>query len=195
MRRGIVICMLLACSLLAAGCGQKKMPVSSGIDLSDVDYGKDFSLRDPDGNVRTMKDYRGKAVMLFFGFTQCPDVCPTALSRAAAVRQQLGKDVDKLQVIFVTVDPERDTPVVLKSYTKAFDPSFIGLSTDLDNTRKTADTFHVFYAKVKTGNSYTMDHSAISFLFDPSGKLRLAIRPAATVEEVTQDVQALLSNR
>lgn len=192
MNRRIFIGLLLVLSAFTSGCSREADVQTFATNLSDVDYGKDFILNDPEGKTRTMKDFRGKVVMLFFGFTQCPDVCPTALSRAAAVREKLKQDGDKLQVIFVTVDPERDTPTVLQSYTRAFDPSFIGLSTDVATTRKTADAFHVFYAKVSTGSSYTMDHTAISYLYDPNGKLRLAVRPAATVEEVVHDVRALL---
>ena len=125
--------------------------------------------------------------------TQCPDVCPTALSRAAEVRRALQQDAERLQVIFVTLDPQRDTPAVLKTYTAAFDPSFTGLYGDLDTIQKTAKEFRIYYTMVPTGSSYTVDHSAISYLIDPAGKLRRAIRPAATVEEVAAEVRALLS--
>jgi len=196
MKRHVAILLMVSTMVIALwGCNQKAETKTSSLDLSDVEFGKDFHLRDADGKTRTMQDYKGKVVMLFFGFTQCPDVCPTALSRAAAIREQLGQEADRLQVIFVTVDPERDTPSMLKSYTAAFDPSFIGLSADLATTRKTADEFHIYYAKVPTGSSYTMDHSAITYLIDPFGKLRLAVRPAATVEEVAQDVRTLLKTR
>lgn len=194
MHRRRLIFGFLALSLLIAGCQQTQSFSPSAIDITGAEYGKNFKLNDPDGKPVALGDFHGKAVLLFFGFTQCPDVCPTALSRAAAVRKSLGADGDRLQVIFVTVDPERDTPQVMKSYTTAFDPSFLGLAADLDTTRKTADAFRVYYAKVPTGSSYTMDHTAISYLYDPSGKLRLALRPEASVEDVTQDVRALLKS-
>jgi len=190
----IFLAAFLGLSLLLAGCQQNQSFSPSAIDITGAEYGKNFKLNDPDGKPVALSDFHGKAVLVFFGFTQCPDVCPTALSRAAEVRKSLGKDGDRLQVIFVTVDPERDTPQVLKSYTAAFDPGFLGLSTDLENTRKTADAFRVYYAKVPTGSSYTMDHTAISYLYDPAGKLRLAVRPEASVADVTQDVRTLLQS-
>lgn len=130
--------------------------------------------------------------MMFFGFTQCPDVCPTALVRAATVKQLLGADGDRLQVIFVTVDPERDTPEILKAYTAAFDPSFLGLYGDLKHTEETAKDFKVFYKKVPTGSSYTMDHSALSYVYDPDGKLRLVLRHTQSAEEYAADLRQLL---
>lgn len=194
LRHPFFLAAFLGLSLLLAGCQQNQSFSPSAIDITGAEYGKNFKLSDPDGKPVELRDFHGKAVLVFFGFTQCPDVCPTALSRAAEVRKSLGKDGDRLQVIFVTVDPERDTPQVLKSYTAAFDPGFLGLSTDLENTRKTADAFRVYYAKVPTGSSYTMDHTAISYLYDPAGKLRLAVRPEASVADVTQDVRTLLQS-
>lgn len=194
LRHQFCLAAFLALSLVLAGCQQHQVFSPSAIDITGAEYGKDFKLNDPDGKPVALSDFHGKAVLLFFGFTQCPDVCPTALSRAAEVRKSLGADGDRLQVIFVTVDPERDTPQVLKSYTAAFDPGFLGLSADLDTTRKTADAFRVYYAKVPTGSSYTMDHTAISYLYDPAGKLRLAVRPEASVAEVVQDVRILLKS-
>ena len=162
------------------------------LDLTGATYGRDFHLSDPDGRVRSLVDFRGQVVLLFFGFTQCPDVCPTALARAAQVKQLLGAQADKLQVIFVTVDPERDSPVVLRAYTRAFNPDFLGLRGDLQTTKQTAQDFKVFFAKVPTGSSYTMDHTAITYSFDPRGNLRLAIRHAQSAESVAADVRVLL---
>ncbi len=161
-------------------------------DITGANFGHDFSLLDPDGATRSLADFRGKVVMMFFGFTQCPDICPTALSRAAQVRQLLGDDADRLQVIFVSVDPERDLPGVLKAYTAAFDPDFLGLYTSLEETRKVADEFRVFYRKVPTGGSYSMDHTATSYVFDPAGRLRLAVSYQSTAESVAADVQTLI---
>lgn len=131
-------------------------------------------------------------MLLFFGFTQCPDVCPTALTRAAAVRQMLGKDAGLLQVLFVTLDPERDTPEVLRSYTTAFDPGFLGLWTDAAGTAAVAKEFKIFFHKVPTGSSYTLDHTTISYLFDPQGRLRVAIPHEMSPIDVAADTRLLL---
>lgn len=141
---------LLGSVFLLAACKGSK-PAFSSIDISGADFGRDFRLTDPDGRQRTLADFRGNAVILFFGFTQCPDVCPTALARAAEVRSKLGADAERLQVIFITLDPERDTPDVLRAYTAAFDTSFLGLYTDVENTSSVADAFRIFYRKAPTG--------------------------------------------
>src|SRR5574343_491279 len=125
---------------------------------------------------RRLEEFRGQVVMVFFGFTQCPDVCPTALARAVQVKQGLGAEGDKLQVLFVSVDPERDTGPVLAEYTKAFDPTFLALRGDAARTEAAAKEFKVFYRRVPTGSSYTMDHTALSYLIDPQGRLRVAVR-------------------
>jgi protein SCO1/2 len=179
-------------ALSLAAC-DKVLPASfNGVDITGAKYAQDFRLTDPDGHERTLADFKGKAVMVFFGFTQCPDVCPTALVRAAEIRQMLGPDGQRLQVIFVTVDPERDSPVVLKAYTQAFDSSFIGLYGDLQKTADTAKDFKVFYKKVPTGSSYTMDHSAFSYVFDPEGKIRLVLRHEQSAQECAQDLRQIL---
>ncbi|MBE2262330.1 MAG: SCO family protein [Burkholderiaceae bacterium] len=174
---------------------EKAAPSFRGLDLTGAPYGRDFRLTDADGRTRTLADYRGKAVLLYFGFTQCPDVCPTALIRAAKVKQMLGADGEKLQVIFITVDPQRDTPQVIKAYTAAFDPSFIGLYGDAKRTRETADEFKVYFRQVPTGSSYTMDHSALSYVFDPQGRLRLALRHEQTAEDYAHDIRQLLAGK
>lgn len=165
-----------------------------GIDISGAEYARGFSLSDPDGRTRTLADFKGQAVLVFFGFTQCPDVCPTALARAAEARSLLGADAQRLQVLFVTIDPERDTPLVLKAYTQAFDPSFLGLYGSLEHTAAIAREFKVSYTKVPTGSSYTMDHSTLSYVFDPAGRLRLALRHAGTAQEYAQDIRRLLAS-
>ena len=132
-------------------------------------------------------------MLIFFGFTQCPDICPTALSRAADVMQRLGPESDRLQVIFVTIDPERDTPALLREYTRAFHPSFVGLHGDAAVTAATAQQFKVFYNKVPTGSSYTMDHSAISYVFDPQGRLRLAVKHEQPAASLAADIGRLLN--
>ncbi|QNK69531.1 SCO family protein [Variovorax sp. PAMC26660] len=191
-RRNLLLLAGGLAALSVAGC-DKVLPASfNGVDISGAKYAQDFRLTDPDGHERTLADYKGKAVMMFFGFTQCPDVCPTALVRAAEIRRLLGADGERLQVIFVTVDPERDSPVVLKAYTQAFDPSFIGLYGDMQRTSETAKDFKVFYKKVPTGSSYTMDHSAFSYVFDPKGKIRLVLRHEQSAEECAQDLRQIL---
>ena len=189
-RRAALVSALAALSALAA-C-QDKEPPFHGVSLTGASYGRDFALKDPDGRIRRLADFRGKAVLLFFGFTQCPDVCPTALTRAAAVRQLLGKDANHLQVLFVTLDPERDTPAVLRSYTTAFDPGFLGLWTDLPGTAAVAKDFKVYFEKMPTGSSYTLDHTTLSYLFDPQGRLRLAIKHDMSAADVASDVRQLL---
>ncbi|MGN8078675.1 MULTISPECIES: SCO family protein [Variovorax] len=192
-RRRLLLCAGgLAAVASLAGCDRLLPERFNGVDITGANYAQDFRLTDADGRERTLADFKGKAVMMFFGFTQCPDVCPTALVRAAEIRKMLGADGDRLQVIFVTVDPERDSPVVLKAYTQAFDPSFIGLYGDMQRTSQTAKDFKVFYRKVPTGSSYTMDHSAFSYVFDPKGKIRIVLRHEQSAQECADDLRRLL---
>jgi protein SCO1/2 len=177
---------------LLAAC-QPAAPAFHGIDLTGADYAKGFRLRDPAGRTRTLADFKGQAVLLFFGFTQCPDVCPTALARAAQAKALLGELGARLQVVFVTVDPERDTPEVLKAYTAAFDESFLGLYGSLDETAELARNFKAYYKKVPTGASYTMDHTALSYVYDPAGQLRVVLRHDQTAEQYAQDLRRLLA--
>ncbi len=178
------------------GCDRAASPASfKGMDLTGADYGKTLSLDDPTGRARSLADFRGQVVMVFFGFTQCPDVCPTALARAVQVKQGLGADGERLQVLFVSVDPERDTAPVLADYTKAFDPTFLALRGDAARTEAAAKEFKVFYRRVPTGNSYTMDHTALSYLIDPQGRLRVAVRHNQPAEEIVADVRQLLAGR
>ena len=196
--RWLLVFIVAALAVFIAGCnraGDAAAPGFRGIDLTGAPYGRNFRLTDADGRERTLADYKGKAVLMYFGFVQCPDVCPTALIRAAKVKQLLGADGDKLQVIFITVDPERDTPEVIKAYTAAFDPSFIGLYGDAKRTRETADEFKVYYKQVPTGSSYTMDHSALSYASDPQGRLRLALRHEQTAEDYAHDLRQLLAGK
>lgn len=185
---------LLILLLLTSGCQDNTVGVSRfhGLDLTGASYGRDFRLLDAQGRERSLADFRGKVVLLYFGFTQCPDVCPTALSRAAEVKKLLGAEGERLQVIFVTIDPERDTPQVIQPYVAAFDSSFLGLYGDAQRTRETAAEFKVFYQKVPTGGSYTMDHSTLSYAFDPQGRLRLALRHEQNAQDYAQDLQRLL---
>ena len=184
------------CALL--GCGDKSgLPAKlsfKNTDLTGLDYAKDFSLTDHTGKPRTLADFKGRAVLIFFGYTQCPDVCPTTMSEMAAVMQALGPQADKLQVLFITVDPERDTQELLSQYVPAFHPSFLGLRGDAAQTAAVAKEFKVFYAKQpgKTEGSYTMDHTAGSYVFDPQGRIRLFVRHGQGAEPIVHDVKLLL---
>lgn len=168
-------------------------PTFKGIDVTDAPYGKGFALTDMHGKPRTLDDFKGQVVMLYFGFVQCPDVCPTALTRASDVMRLLGPEkAAKVQVLFVTVDPERDTPELLRNYMAAFDSRFLALHGDATQTKKTATAFKVFYQKVPTGSTYTMDHTALSYLFDPQGRFRVALRHEQTAADYAADIATLL---
>ena len=170
-----------------------RSPAFQASDISGSSFGRDFELKDPQGRTRTLADFRGKAVVLFFGYTQCPDVCPTTLAALAEAMKRLGADADRVQVLFVTVDPERDTPALLAQYVPAFDPRFIGLYGDADATARTAKEFKVLYQKVAgpTGN-YTMDHSAGTYVFDPQGRLRLYVSNGQGPDVFVHDLRELL---
>lgn len=163
-------------------------------DLTGLDYAKEFSLTDHHGKQRNLSDFRGKLVVMFFGYTQCPDVCPTTMSEMAAVMKTLGPDSDKVQVIFVTIDPERDTQALLAAYVPNFDPRFLGMYGDAAATAKVAKEFKVFYQKVPGKNSahYTMDHTAGSYVFDTQGRIRLFLRHGQGPETIAHDLKILL---
>lgn len=192
---------LLALGVVSAlavlsGCGQDK-PAFKGVDITGADYAQGFSLSDQDGQLRSLKDFAGKTVVVFFGFTQCPDVCPTALQEIAQAQQLLGADGAKLQGIFITVDPERDTPELLKAYVANFGTDFVALRPSLEQLPKVTKDFKIYYKKVegKTPTSYTLDHSAGSFMFDPKGRIRLYNRHASGAETLAADVKILLSGK
>lgn len=173
-------------------------PVSSGFkntDVTGLDYAKDFAMKDHNGKPRTLADFRGKAVVIFFGYTHCPDVCPSTMAEMAGVLQQLGPQAERVQVLFVTVDPERDTPQLLSQYVPAFHPSFLGLIGDKAETEKMAKDFRVFYQKVpgKEPGSYSVDHTAGSYVFDPEGRIRLFVRHGQGAEPIVHDLKLLLS--
>ncbi|HTD06054.1 SCO family protein [Undibacterium sp.] len=190
-----VVSLLFAATLALslAACGQDK-PQFKNTDLTGLDYAKDFALTDHTGKPRTLADFKGKAVVMFFGYTQCPDVCPTTMAEMATVMKQLGPQADKVQVLFVTIDPERDTRALLASYVPAFDPRFLGLYGDKAATEKVAKEFKVFYQKVpgNTPDSYTMDHTAGSYVFDPQGRIRLFLRHGQGAEPIVHDLKLLL---
>ena len=185
----------LTVSLALAACGGNK-PQFSAIDLTGADYAKDFSLPDQDGQLRRLQDFRGKIVVLFFGYTQCPDVCPTTMTELAQVKKLLGAEGDKLQVLFVTIDPERDTPQVLKGYMANFDPGFVALRGSPEQLAAMAKDFKVFYKKVdgKTPTSYSMDHSAASYVYDTKGQLRLYTRYGTGAQPLASDIRLLLKS-
>lgn len=189
-----VVAMLFALGL--AACGPSK-PQFNNTDITGADYGNSLALPDQGGHVRTIADFKGSVVVVFFGYTQCPDVCPATLAEMKVVKDQLGEDGKRLRVLFVSVDPERDTRELLKSYVTAFDPSFVGLRGDPDATAKVAKDFKVFYQKVpgKTPGSYTVDHTAGSYIFDQQGRLRLFVRYGQSADKIAADIRQLLAGR
>lgn len=192
--RALVFGAALLCSSLLAGC-KNESPSFKSTDITGADYGRQLTLADAaTGKQASLEDFRGKVLLVFFGFTHCPDICPATLSKAAEVKKELGAKGDKLQVLFVTVDPERDTPEVLSQYVPAFDPSFIGLRGDVDQTSKAAREFKVFFQKVpnRDGTSYNVDHTAASYVLDTQGRLRLFVRHTQPVEEIVADLRQLL---
>lgn len=186
--------MVIAAAALG-GCSGSG-PSFKNTDITGADYGKDFTLTDHTGKTRTLADFRGKVVVMFFGYTRCPDVCPTTLAELKTAKDQLGEDGKRLQVLFVTVDPERDTRDLLAKYVPAFDPSFLGLYGDAAATARVAKEFKVFYQKVpgKTSDSYTVDHSSGSYVFDPQGRLRLLARQG-NVPDLVADLRTLLNSK
>lgn len=202
-RRAIALGFTAALCLGAVGgltaceprAGVAPTPSFKGIDITGAAYGRELALTDMHGQPRTLADYRGKVLMLYFGFVQCPDVCPTALARASEVMQQLGTDAAQVQLLFVTVDPERDTPALLREYMAAFDPSFMALSGDAATTQAAADGFRVYYKKIPTGSSYTMDHTALTYLLDRQGQIRVALRHEQTAADYSADIQTLLAEK
>jgi protein SCO1/2 len=199
-RRLFLLATAAAATTLLAGCdliGGSAKPAFKGIDLTGAQYARELKLSDQDGRERTLGDFKGKVLVVFFGFTQCPDVCPTTMAELAQVKKSLGADGDKVQGIFVTIDPERDTAELLKAYLQSFDPSFVALRGSEEQTRAVAKEFKVFYAKVpgKTEGSYTMDHTAASFLFDPQGRVRVFSRYGGGAQALTDDIKLLLAGQ
>ena len=192
--RSLAACALLslAAGLLTACSGDK--PQFSAIDVTGADYAKDFALTDHNGQMRSLKDFSGKVVVLFFGYTQCPDVCPTSMAELAEVKKLLGSDGDKLQGLFVTVDPARDTPEVSKNYMVNFDPTFLALYAAPEALAVVAKDYKVYYKRSegKTATSYTMDHSAGSYIYDTQGKLRLYTRYGSGAQALASDIKLLL---
>lgn len=187
--------LLLALTLLLVGCDNQ--PQFGNTDISAAGYATDFALTDHTGKPRTMADFRGKAVVIFFGYTQCPDVCPTTMTGMAEAMKLLGEDAGKVQVLFVTVDPERDTPQLLAQYVPVFNPSFLGLYADAQTIARTAQDFRIFYKKQpgSTPSTYTVDHTAGSYVYDPKGRLRLYIKHGEKPEVIAKDLKLLVDGK
>ncbi len=195
-RRFLVISLPLAAALLGLAACEKSPPKASfkAIDITGADYAKTLNLPDSEGRVRQLADFHGLVTVVFFGFVHCPDVCPTTMMEIAEVKRALGTDGQRIQAVFVTVDPERDTPEILSAYVKNFDPGFVALRGTLDETRALARSFKVFFNKVpgKTEDSYTVDHTAGAYVFDAQGRVRLFTRYGSGAEALKHDLQLLL---
>ena len=187
------ICRWLLAAALLAGCDGG--PKFHSTDITGAPYGKALELSDAQGKPRHLADWRGKAVVLFFGFTRCPDICPTTLAEVAAAVKTLGADAERVQVLFVTLDPERDTEKVLADYVRAFDPRFIALRGDAAATQGAAKEFKIFYEKRKQGDTYTIDHSAQSYVLDAQGRLRLLVRHDRIGQDLAPDLRTLLQEK
>lgn len=191
--------LLLGVALIlgVAGCNQQKSGAKFiSTDITGADFGKDFQLTDHNGKPRTLADFKGKAVVMFFGYTHCPDVCPTTMSDMAQALELLGKEADKVQVLFVTIDPARDTKELLSKYVPAFNPGFLGLYGDEAATAKVAKDFRIFYQKNKdkNGEGYNVDHTAGTYVFDPTGRLRLFMSYGLGAQSIVHDLHEILTS-
>ena len=197
MRAARLVAIVAAAVLLAAGCAKPNTESFKATDVTGAPFGRALQLTDHTGKPRGLDDFKGKVVAVFFGYVQCPDVCPTTMTMLREVKEKLGADGAKLQVVFVTVDPERDTQEVLSAYVPAFDPTFVGLRGDLEATAQAAKEFKIFYAKSPgtTPTSYTVDHSSGIFVFDPQGRLRLFANPSVKVDDYVHDIRLLLGGK
>ncbi len=188
----------LVLAVLTASCDRlapSNVPSFKGIDITGAEYARTFELPDQNGKLRTLADFKGKVTVVFFGFTQCPDVCPSTLAELSQVKKQLGAAGQDVQGIFISVDPKRDTPALLKAYVESFDPGFVALRGTPEQTTATAKEFKVFFAQVpgKTEGSYSVDHTAGSYVFDRQGKVRLFVRYGSGAEALAADLKTLLA--
>ncbi|PAT31106.1 SCO family protein [Vandammella animalimorsus] len=199
LRSRLLAAALVGAALLGlAGCtGSEPAAKFHTLDISGVDYAKGFSMPDAHGQHRSLADFAGKVVFVYFGFAQCPDICPTTMLEMAEVKKLLGEDGDKLQIVFVTVDPERDTPEVMRAYMESFDPQAVALVGNAEQIAAMARDFKVFYEKKpgSTPDTYTIDHSASGYMYDPQGRLRLYVRYGTPVDQIAADVRQLLQGR
>lgn len=194
MKRWLVAtCALLVLGL--TGCQPSPPSVFHATDITGAAFARDFRLTDHNGTVRTLADFKGKAVAVFFGYIHCPDVCPTTLSDFAAALRQLGPQAERVQVVFVTLDPQRDTPDLLKQFVPAFNPGFLGMYADADGLRQLAHEYKVVYQKtsVKGADDYLIDHSAGTYIYDPQGRLRLLMPYGSSPDTIAHDLNVLLS--
>jgi len=203
LRSALTLSLPLALALVLTGCGKSTPAGTSAsapvafhhVDITGARYAQDLSgLVDSDGQPRTLADWRGKAVLIFFGYSRCPDVCPTTLAEAAEARRLLGDQANRLQVVMISLDPERDTPELLSTYVRSFDPSFVALRGDAETTRRVAQNFKIFYERVeaKSAAGYTLDHTAASYVIDPQGQARLYVRNGVGAQALADDLQQLL---
>jgi len=192
---GWLALLFLPLVLLAACDTGPGKPAFKAIDITGAEYGRDFKLPDADGQVRTLADFKGKVTVVFFGYTQCPDVCPTSMVEMAEAKRLLGADGERLQGIFISVDPERDTPEIMREYMDSFDPSFLALHVPAEALPELAKRFRIYYKKVdgQTPTSYTMDHSAGSYVYDTQGRVRLFHRYGSGAQALADDVKKLLA--
>ncbi|MGB3288122.1 MAG: SCO family protein [Burkholderiaceae bacterium] len=193
-RRSLLTLPLAAALVVSmAACGKKEVAFK-GSDISGTKLGQSMAMVDGGGKLRTLADYKGKVTVVFFGFTQCPDVCPTAMAELAQTMEILGKDADKVQVLMISVDPERDTPEVLASYVKAFNPNFVGLTGTADQLSTTAKSFKAYYAKSAgaTPGQYSMDHASSFYIIDPEGESRVLVSGNASAQDIAYDIRQLL---
>lgn len=197
LRRGLNLGLIALCSILLSACGPDQTKLSlHGSDITGSALGKDLDMVDTNGQARRMADYKGKVLVVFFGFTQCPDVCPTALTQLAQAIDLLGSKASQVQVLMMTVDPDRDTPEVLKNYVQVFHPDFDGLTGSASQLLKTAKSFKAFYAKVpgtKAGQ-YTMDHSSSFYIIDAQGQARALLRGDSSPQEIADDIRQVLGS-
>jgi protein SCO1/2 len=184
----------LSALLLLSSCNSKVEPEFLSTDITNASFGRDFKLSDHNGDIRSLADFKGKVVVLFFGYTNCPDICPGIMGKLAGTIKKLGNDSNHVQVLFISVDPEHDTPALLKQYVSTFNPTFLGLSGDLQTTRNIAKEFKIVFQKQTetTHDSYIMEHSTGIYIFDPKGKLRLYVNSGTNMDIISHDILELL---
>jgi protein SCO1/2 len=192
--RFLVLLVGLSALVFLSSCDSKVEPDFLSTDITDASFGRDFKLFDHNGDLRSLADFRGKVVVLFFGYTNCPDICPSIMAKLAGAIKNLGKDSNHVQVLFISVDPEHDTPALLKQYVSTFNPNFLGLSGDLEITRNIAKEFKIAFQKQTeaTQDRYVMEHSAGTYILDQKGKLRLYVNTDTNIDIISHDILELL---
>jgi len=180
--------------LFISSCNSKIEPAFLSADITNASFGRDFKLSDHNGDIRSLADFKGKVIVLFFGYTSCPDICPSIMGKLARTIKKLGNNSNHVQVLFISVDPEHDTPALLKQYVSTFNPTFLGLSGDLQTTRNIAKEFKIAFQKQTgtTQDSYVMEHSTGVYIFDPKGKLRLYVNSGTNIDIISHDILELL---